>query len=230
MPTAATKPEPWRKRLYIPTYQVREAARYAGISTRTVADWHKGGKRKALSHRERRAALSYLQLIEVAVVAAFRSIGVTLREVRTTREYAAKQWKSEFPFAAHKFKTDGKSLFMDLQELVGQKGKGTLIRPGLGGQLAWENIIGRLEEFDYERDGIVIRWHLTGPGSLIVIDPRTAFGAPNIGGTPTWVIKGRFEAGESLEEIGDDFDLKELEVREALHFEGIDPDALKWTH
>jgi uncharacterized protein (DUF433 family) len=229
MPTLAPKPEPWRKRLYIPNYQVREAARYARISPGTVANWHKAGK--TLSQKERHAALSYLQLIEVAVVATFRTSGVTLKEIRETREYAAKQWQSDFPFAEYKFKTDGKSLFMDLRDFEGQKGEGRLVRPGRGGQLAWANIIGRLKKFDYERSGgFVLRWHLTGPGSPIVIDPRIAFGAPNVGGTPTWVIRARFDAGESVEEIGDDFDVGEQKVREALHFEGIDPEVGKWTH
>jgi uncharacterized protein (DUF433 family) len=228
--TAALKPAPWRRRLYIPNYQVGEAARYAQISPSTVAAWHKGGRKRSLSERERRAALSYLQLIEVAVVAALRRSGITLREIRNTRDYAAKQWHSEFPFAEYKFKTDGKELFLDLQQFEDQRGKGKLIQPGRGGQLAWANIIGRLREFVYERDGVVIRWHVAGPESLVLIDPRVAFGAPSVSGVPTWAIRGRFTAGERLEEIGDDFDLQEEEVRAALQFEGVDPDSQPWLH
>jgi uncharacterized protein (DUF433 family) len=229
MPIAA-KPEPWRRRLYVPMYLVGEAARYARISPQTVAAWHRG-TRRALSEKAFRASLSYLQLIEVAVVAAFRKAGVSLSEVREARDFFAKRWKSEFPFAEYKFKTDGRSLFIDLQELEGHRGKGKLIRPGRGGQLAWGEIIGRLREFEYERgDGIVIRWHLIGPGSRVVIDPRVAFGAPNVQGTATWAVRGRFEAGESVKDICDDLDLEAEDVRGALEFDGIDPDAPKWTH
>lgn len=229
---ATARAEPWRKRLYIPNYRVGEAARYAQLSRQTVARWHGYTNRPALSHRERRAALSYLQLIEVAVVAAMRRAGISLKEIRDTREYAAKMWESEFPFAVHRFKTDGKSLFLDLQELDGRAGRGKLIRPSRGGQLAWDKIIGRLEEFDYyERDDFVIRWHVAGAKSSIVIDPRIAFGAPQIQGTPTWAMKARLQAGESLEEIADDFDLEEGQVREALQFEGVDTASLrKWVH
>jgi hypothetical protein len=60
--------QPWKRRLFIPNYQVGEAARYAGIDPQTVAAWHK----RMLSKREKRAELSYLQLIELAVVAAAR--------------------------------------------------------------------------------------------------------------------------------------------------------------
>ena len=175
--------------------------------------------------------MSYLQLIEVAVVAAMRGSGISLSEIRDTREYASKTWRSEYPFAEHRFKTDGRSLFLDFQEMEGKKSRGTLIRPSRGGQLAWGEILGRLREFHYEREGIVIRWHVAGPESDILIDPRVAFGSPHIDGVPTWVIKSRFDAGERLDEISEDFDLAEGQVREALCFEGIDPDLLRvWAH
>jgi hypothetical protein len=50
-----------------------------------------------LSSREKRQELSYMKLIEVAVVAAFRGAGIRLPEIRAAREYVKKQLKSEFP-------------------------------------------------------------------------------------------------------------------------------------
>jgi uncharacterized protein (DUF433 family) len=222
--------EPWRRRLYLPNYQVREAARYAQITPQTVADWHSVGNRKTLSDKEGRASLSYMQLIEVAVVAAFRKANFTLRHIRETREYVAKQFESEFPFAQYKFKADGKRLVMDYQQIEGAKGKGKLLRPDQGGQLAWEVVLGRLKEFEYEHKGIVIKWHLTGPKSPIIIDPRVAHGAPTIKGTPTWVLSGRWDAGETISEIAADFDLDAEDVREALAFEGVKAGGERWKH
>jgi uncharacterized protein (DUF433 family) len=222
----AAKIEPWRRRLYIPNYQVGEAARYAAISPQTVAAWHRiEGNKVLLSQKEQRAALSYLQLIEVAVVAAFRKAGVKLPEIRAARDYVQITLKSEYPFAQYRFKTEGKSLWLDYQQVEGETGRGKLLKANQAGQLAWEDIIGRLQEFEYERKGVVVRWHVTGPGSPIVLDPRIAFGAPAIEGTQTWVLKGRWQAGESLDEIADDFGLKEAEVRAALEFEGVNPDV-----
>ncbi len=195
MAASSSRADPWRRRLYLPNYQVAEAARYADVSPRTVVDWHKDGERKTLSAREKRASLSYLQLIEVAVVATFRKAGVPLKRIKAAREFVAKQLESEYPFAEYSFKTDGKSLFMDYAQVDGAKGRGKLLRPDRSGQLAWDIIIGRLSEFDYERKGIVVRWHLVGPKSAIIIDPRVAFGAPTVRGTPTWVVKGRWDAG-----------------------------------
>lgn len=228
--TAVENIEPWRRRLYLPNYKLQEAARYAQIGADTVADWHKVGRRKTLSSREGRAALSYMQLIEVAVVAAFRKAGLSLKNIRETREYVAKQFASEYPFAEYRFKADGRRLVMDFQQVEGEKGKGKVLRPDQGGQLAWESILGRLNEFDYEHKGIVIKWHVTGPKSPIVIDPRVAFGAPTIKGTPTWAISGRWDAGESVKDIADDFDLAVEEVREALIFEGVKQGGTRWSH
>jgi uncharacterized protein (DUF433 family)/DNA-binding transcriptional MerR regulator len=216
--------EPWRRRLYLPNYQIGEAAKYADITTQTVVAWHRetGRQARTLSHKERRVELSYMQLIEVAVVAAFRKSGVSLKRIRAAREYASKTLQAEYPFAEFRFKEEAKHLWLDSEQVSGVK-PGTVVQADQEGQLTWENIIGRLREFEYEHEGIVIRWRVAGRSSPIVIDPRIAFGAPTIGGTPTWVIKGRWNAGESDREIADDFGIKKEEVREALKFEGLMP-------
>jgi uncharacterized protein (DUF433 family) len=224
--------EAWRRRLSLPAYQVQEAARYAHVTPQTVRNWQKGATSPALAPRELRKALTYMQLIEVAVVAALQQEGVRLRQIRDTREWLQQRFSSEFPFAEYRFKTDGKGLFMDYAQIAGQRqGKGKLIRPDMQGQLAWTAVIGRLKEFDYEKQHRVIRWRVGGPKSRIIIDPRVSFGAPMIKGAATWAIKGRWEAGETPEEIADDFSLRKEDVIDALTFEGIDDAQLrKWLN
>lgn len=147
--------EPWRRRLYLPAYQVGEAAKYAQISAQTVVSWHKMDA-ALLSQREKRAALIYFQLIEVAVVAAFRKQGVLLKRIRAARGWAAQTLKSEHPFAEFRFKEEAKHLWLDSSQLVDVK-PGTVIQADQGGQLAWEAIVGRLREFEYEHGGIVLK-------------------------------------------------------------------------
>jgi uncharacterized protein (DUF433 family) len=212
--------EPWRRRLYLPNYQIAEAARYASISSQTVAAWHHA-ESAMLSVREDRQELSYMQLIEVAVVAAFRRAGIRLPEIRAAREYVKKELKSEFPFAEYRFKSEGKNLWMDYVQVEGERARGTLLKANQAGQLAWADILGRLREFEYEHQGIVIRWHVAGVSSPIIIDPRISFGSPAIKGTPTWIIKGRWNAGESDTDIAEDFGLQKDEVRKALEFEKV---------
>lgn len=231
MPAAAPSKDAWRRRLYVPNYQVQEAARYARIAPQTVVQWQKGN-RGALAPRPQRESLSYLELVEVAVVAALRNEGVALPRIREARDYLARTLNSDHPFARYKFKTDSKRLFIDFAEVVGLKsGFGKLLRPDQQGQLAWESVIGRLTEFDYERNGIVIRWHVAGTASAVVIDPRISFGSPMVKGVATWAIKGRWAAGEPPDEIADDFGLGEKDVVDALSFEGVDDNQLtKWLH
>jgi len=216
----------WRSRLYVPNYRIGEAARYAHLSPQTVAKWHTkpgSNRRSTLSTKEKGAALSYLQLIEVAVVSSFREAGVGLKKIEAAREYLAKQMEVEFPFAAYRFKTDGKDLWMDYAQFEASAGDRTLLAASRGGQLAWTDIIGRLQEFDYENDeGLAIRWHVAGRDENVIIDPRIQFGAPSVEGVATWAFKGRWEAGEDLDDIADDFGVSNSDVLAALRFEGVD--------
>ena len=121
----------------LPAYQVKDAARYAGVTTQTILNWQKkrGSQISALSARDKGKSLSYLQLIELAVVAAMRSAGVSLEAIRDTRDYVAQRLKSEFPFAEYKFKTDGKNLLMELSEFDSSESTDKLIMTNQSGQL-----------------------------------------------------------------------------------------------
>lgn len=216
----------WRSRLFVPNYRIGEVARYADLSSQTVAKWHTkpgANRRSTLSVKDKGAALSYLQLIEVAVVSSFRKSGVRLRKIAAAREYLSKQLECEFPFASYRFKTDGKELWMDYAQFEAGAGDKTLLNASQGGQLAWTDIIGRLLEFDYEDDdGLAIRWHVAGRDENIIIDPRLQFGAPSVEGVATWAFKGRWEAGEEIDDIADDFGVSNSDVLAALRFEGVD--------
>lgn len=167
--------EYWRQRLILPAYQVGEAARYADISPQTVAAWHNSEK-KLLSKKDSREKLSYLQLIEIAVVAAFRKAKFPLKEIRAARDYVRRELKSPYPFAEYKFKSLGKSLLT-------KDGQHRLLKANQGGQFVWEEIVGPLlKEFEYEHEGVAVRWHVAGSGSPIVIDPRISFGVPSVQG------------------------------------------------
>jgi uncharacterized protein (DUF433 family) len=215
-------PEPWIARLTIPNYRVKEAARYAGITPQTIANWHSVSGSGFLVKREDRAALSYMQLIEIAVVASFRKAGISLKEIKNARSFLQKQISSEYPFAQYRFKTDGKALLMDYTQIDQKTGNGKLIELNKGGQLAWSAVLTRLKEFNYDRDlRFVSQWHVAGTKSVIVINPRIAFGSPAIRGTPTWTIRERWLANESIADISDEFDLQEKHVIDALEFEGV---------
>ena len=182
-----------------------------------------GEGRVALPGRERRRGLSYLELIEAAIVAVFRKLGLPLSNIARTREYMAQNFNSEFPFTEYRFKTDGYHLLMDLQEFEPALKLSGWIVADEGGQLGWESMMAdRLFEFDYDEQlDLAVKWHVGGRDSLVLIDPRVAFGAPTLKGIPTWVLRGRWNAGESTSDIEDDFGLSQEEIKHGLHFEGI---------
>lgn len=222
--TAVRGPEPWRRRLYLPAYQVGDAGRYAQTTVQTVGYWHyRGGDLgPALPGPERRKPLSYLQLVEVAFVATFRALGVSLQRIRRAHEYAAQSLQSEYPFVEYRWQTEGRHMLLDLKEVEYEPLFDDLVILGdEHGQEAWKPLLGdRFAQFDYEQE-LAIIWHVAGHESSVVIDPRVSFGAPTVSGVPTWAIRGRYRAGESVNDIVDDFAITETQVNDALRFEGI---------
>lgn len=227
--------EPWKRRLTLPAYQVKDAARYAGVSPQTVLNWQKNVSNSGsiLSVRDKGKPLSYLQLVELAFVSALRELGVKLDDIRGARDYMAQKFKVEFPFAQLQFKTDGQDILMELPKFERGSLKDKLIKVNKGGQTTWTEIIGnKFEEFDYLK-GLAIRWKPVGKNSPIEIDPRISFGAPAVFGVATWAIKGRWEAGENVDDIADDFSITPDSVYKALEFEGININnnySQAWTH
>jgi len=214
--------EPWKRRLYLPAYNISEAARYARTSMQTITYWHyRPSKYGALLPKAKRKPLSYLQLVEVAFVATFRALGVSLQRIRKAREYASKTFNVEYPFAEQRWLTEGFHALLDLRDIEGETEYNRLIVADRAGQEAWQTMVGdRFAEFDYDH-GLALVWHVAGRRSPIIIDPRIAFGAPTIGGIVTWIVKGRIEAHETISEIRDDFGLTEEQIEYALEFEGM---------
>lgn len=203
----------WRSRLEIPSYQVRDAARYVRSHPQTVSRWHRD---TTLGSREPGSKLSYLQLIELAVAAAAKKAGMKLADIRAARAYFAGAFQTAHPFALLRLKTDGVDMAIDAgaELLIGNR----------GGQLAWNDFIGGLfKEFEYE-DGLAARWHVGGKDSPVMIDPRIRFGSPHVAGVPTWLIRDRWEAGEPIDEIRDDLSIGVDDLRAALLFEGLNPE------
>nr|WP_231291392.1 DUF433 domain-containing protein [Thermus sp. CCB_US3_UF1] len=124
-------------------------------------------------------------------------------------------------------------LLLDLEAGLGdvflRQGK-ELLALTRAGQLALQEVLeSYLSRVDRDEQGIPLRFHpAVGTrlrGEKVVLDPRVAFGAPTVRGVKTSVIALRFNAGEGLEEIAEDYGLGKEEVREALVFEGMGADT-----
>ena len=223
MISAETEAPRWMERLNLPAYRPGLAAKCAQISTQSVAYWRRGAAgrpRPVLASTRTDTLLSYLELIELAFVASMRQMGIPFAKIRRTREYAQKELGSEHPFSEYAWKTNGMHLLLGLHEVDPSLDVDRLIIGDSYGQLTWHGLVDdRFTEFDYEND-FVVRWHPRGKTNSVIIDPRIRFGAPNAGGVLTGIIKDRYDAGETLSDLVDDFQLEEQLLRDALAFEG----------
>lgn len=217
-------PPKLRARMQAPVYRISEAARFTEAKPQTVYYWHKGtgaGPAIRRSPENGGKSLSYMELVEVAFVAAMRSRGVSLQAIRRAREYVRRKIDSPYPFATYRFKTDGKHILLDLKDFKPDADEHDVIVLDRDGQLAWGNILASaFARFDYEKE-IARRWHPLGHELPVIIDPAVAFGEPNVNGVATWVIKNRVIAGEKIDEIQRDFEVTETHIRAALEFEKV---------
>lgn len=217
----------WRKRLTLPTYSVAEAGRFAQAKPQTIGYWFRGGVTHgpALPGRKAGERLNYFEAVEVAFVAAFRSYGVRLRNLREARAYFRALLQAEYPFATEQFYTEGTRILRQWGVRQEISDFTEVIVGDEHGQLAWAGLLGeKFLTFDYER-GLALRWHVAGRISPVQIDPRISFGAPSVHGIPTWAMRGRMLAGESVAEISDNFGLEDHDVIAGLEFEGLGLEA-----
>ena len=216
----------------IPTYTISEAAHYLLVPLATLRSWTVGryypvqeGKRlfsPVIAVPQRNPAmLSFVNLIEAHVLDAIRRVyGVGLPEVRKAIAFLRRDFKSEHPLVEQKIETDGKDLFI--------RSFGQLIAASKGGQLAMPELIGAyLRRIEWDEQGIASRLYpftrkrqLDEP-KVIVIDPRISFGRPVLAGTGirTGIVAERYKAGESIEELAQDYGRRPLDIEEAIRCE-----------
>ncbi len=160
-------------------------------------------------------ALSFENLIEIALVTALRGSGISLQAIREAHKIAKKEF-GEHPFARRDVFIAGKDLFMRASELV-EGGSGHLTALTRGGQRAFEPVLNTyLTTIQFER-GWPIEWRPRQ--GAVVQNPEIEFGRPNVDGIRTEVIRERFEADESIGFISDDFGLTPEDVEAALRYE-----------
>lgn len=216
----------------IATYTPTEAARYLRMPVDTLKRWLSGYKFKTSSgksHSEPLIAiastdpklLSFYNLVEAHVLNSLRrKYKVSMPKIRKALSYLCEEHPSKHPLADHWFETDGIDIFVELSqklEIISQQG-----------QLAMRELLKDcLSRIERDEQNIAIRLypytrtHLTADTRLIVIDPLVSYGRPVISGSgiPTSIIAERWEAGDLLEDLIDDYGRTAQEIEEALRCE-----------
>jgi uncharacterized protein (DUF433 family) len=165
--------------------------------------------------------LSFLNLVELHVLDALRKQHrVSLQKVRRALGYLDRVIPSAHPLLDNSFATDGLELFVERY--------GNLINVSRDGQLELKRLLeAYLARVERSHEGAVIRLypftrkHRLEEPRAVVIDPAVSFGRPVLVGTgiPTAVIAERYKAGESMDELAEDYHRTRSEIEEAIRCE-----------
>ena len=159
-----------------------------------------------------------MNLVKIHVLDAIRrEHNIALEKVRIAVAYLSKHFASQHPLADREFETDGMNLF--IQKF------GRLISISQHGQLAMKEVLeAHLHRIERDLAGIPVKLYpftrkrnihdFKEEPKAIVIDPCVSYGRPVLVGTgiPTAVVA----AGESMDDLADDYGLTRLEIEEAI--------------
>ena len=212
-------------------YTVPEAARLLRVPARTLNRWLGGYVFKAkdsdtampplwqpeLPRHGNRVELGFRDLIELRFVHAFLEAGLGLSTVRACIAYARTCVQHDHPFSTRRFRTDGRTIFLDSLRDTGEGELLDLRERQFVFKVAVERTF---KDLDVVGDRVG-RWRpFQGKGS-IVIDPTRAFGQPIATdyGVPTVTLAEAVEAEGSLERAAFLYDVPPRVVRDAVQFE-----------
>lgn len=161
--------------------------------------------------------LSFRDLIELRFVKAFLDAGIGLLAVRNCLAYARECVESDRPFSSGRFRTDGRTIF--LESLAGSDDPKLIDLKSR--QYVLKQIIERsFKDLDIEDDAVA-RWRPYKGRASIIIDPTRSFGQPiaSRSGVPTVVLADAVEAEGSVVRVSRLFDVAEAVVRDAVRFQ-----------
>jgi uncharacterized protein (DUF433 family) len=215
-----------------PAYTVAEAARYLKVAPATLRAWVAGraypkGKGTAHSRPLIRPAknppptLSFWNLIEAHVLRSLRvDHSVSMDSLRRAVTFAEGELGIQKLLLSPELRTDAGKLLLEKY--------GKLIDLSASGQLAMRHVFKEhLSRVEWDEWKFPVRLYpflssdVSGPNRSIRIDAQIAFGRPVLAdhSISTATIAGRIDAGESLDDLADDYDVPVEQIEEAVLYE-----------
>lgn len=226
---------PFRTAIGVGTYSLRDAALllhipYAKLRRWAAGYWYSATQEDRFSEPvvpgdideldER--ILSFLELMELFVIGFFRRQGVSMQVIRAARALAQDLFKSEYPFATERIRTDGSGLFSDLPAVENIPSKRLKLELSKG-QITYRELVEPFfrTQIDFAPDGLASTYWPLGREKPVLLDARRSFGRPILlrSGTPTFVLYGMHQAGEQLDRIAAWYDVTRDELDAALEYE-----------
>ena len=231
-----TSPDPLR--FSRPLYTIAEAARIVDVPASTFATWAKGYVRHFperssvqgdsiityIAPEQRRGpSIPFVGLTEGFVLAAIRRSGVPLQRVRPALLALEEQIGAAHALASKRLFTDGAEVLFDYGERRSDSADGRaaldLVVVRSGQRVFVEAISEYLRKIEYAADGYAALIHLPAYRTAeVVADPRRSFGAPILerGGARVEDVLERFWAGESLQELAQEFGVPANQLEDVL--------------
>lgn len=212
-------------------YSVSEAARLLEMPARTINRWLGGysysnrGMPSAMeplwipqlpkvdSHIE----LGFRDLIELRFVHAFVKAGLGLYTIRRCLAYARECVDDPRPFSTRRFRTDGRTIFLDT---LSKSGSNELLDLKQHQYVLGKVIENSFKDLDID-NATVARWRPFNGKASIVIDPTRAFGQPIAAtfGVTTTSLADAVAAEGSTGRVAYLFEVSSSVVRDAVNFE-----------
>lgn len=181
-----------------PLYPLAYAATLAGLDARTARRWvhgynytHDGQHRRSPPVMKVRPnldpandRLSFEELLTLRLVRAFRKHGLGLTTIKRAAQAAVEHFGPGNPFVTRAFRTDGRAVFLALEEAGGIGQEERILVHALTGQQQFVDVV----EPSLFRDVVFAgevpgEWFPLGKDHAVVLRPDRAFGAPHIAGT-----------------------------------------------
>jgi uncharacterized protein (DUF433 family) len=207
-----------------PAYTLADAARYLRLPYGTLRYWVRGkGPHAPVIASDAPDYLSFRNLVEAHVLRGLRRRkDFSLPEIRRIVTGLARELHVERPLCHPDLRITGDRILFEHE--------GLLIEADPLGQVVFrEAFKAHLERIDFEHDIAVtlypfVRVHEGPPEprepKIVRIDPRIQYGRPFIAQSiRTEVIGTRFEAGEEIRELAEDYDCPPEQIAEAIRYE-----------
>ena len=212
-------------------YTIPEAARLVGVHPQRIRRWVQGYRYRRRDGVEAASeplwhadfpttdtttGLSFLDMMEVRMVNAFRGYGVSWTIIREAAFFACELFHDNHPFTMRRFQTDGNRIFGEAIEGMGERVLDMNRRQWVSKPIVQQSLFEGIE-FD---DGQASRWFPTS-NRKIVIDPARSFGRPVLTdyGISTEVLFAAFKVEGSVGEVSKWYDVPKPEIRAAIGFE-----------
>lgn len=209
-------------------YTIRETSAYLKVPKSTIHLWTTAPENAealltSLPAHGREPTIPFIGLAEAFVLAAFRKHGVPMQRIRPAVEILRREIGLEHALASRDLYSDGAEILFDFDRSHDRRNDESdfsdLYVVRTNQRQFTDTVRDYLKRITYGDDGWASRVELPAYSQAkVVVDPRIAFGQPFVatGGVRTEDLVDRFTAGDSVEEISEDFSIPADQVEDVI--------------